>query len=138
MMLKPNENSHVKMSESSLCLLEDPWDSPSVMSITPPPVKRKLNEKIPPGSTELQRVMVEMNEELEVERRIRMFQSFCEESETEKHNLRKDYVEGNKSYVVGNKSFHKTCPENHAEHQMLTSRIPVRTGIKPRQDLKTK
>lgn len=61
------------MTESSLSVLGDPWNSPSAMAITPPLLtKSKLTpDKLPVGSTEWQKIMIEMYTELEMERRIR-------------------------------------------------------------------
>lgn len=65
------------MTESSLSVLgpEDPWNTPSVMAMTPPLARPPIiKEIIPPGSSELQRIMAEMYEEMEMERKIRMLE----------------------------------------------------------------
>lgn len=55
--------------------IEDPWNTPSVMAMTPPLTKLKINKNIlPQGSSELQTIIAEMYEEMEVERRIKLFE----------------------------------------------------------------
>lgn len=70
-----NLYSRTTMTESSLSILEDPWNTPSVMAITPPllPKHHHTKDTLPSGSTEWQKIMNEMYAELEMEKRIRSF-----------------------------------------------------------------
>ena len=87
------------MTESSLSTLEigDPWNTPSVMAITPPLYRRKIDKEImPPGSSELQRIITEMYEELEIEKRIKM----CDYSNTNSEMIRKGNQYGTNSKAL--------------------------------------
>jgi len=61
------------MTESSLSMAEadreEPWNTPSVMGLSPLPPKPEVGPKLPRGSNEFEKIMSEMIEEIEYEKR---------------------------------------------------------------------
>ncbi|KAH3693801.1 hypothetical protein DPMN_081239 [Dreissena polymorpha] len=56
------------MADSSLSVIEEPWNTPSVMGITPEP-KHESENRLPRGSDIFEKIMAEMLEEMELRRR---------------------------------------------------------------------
>lgn len=61
----------IRAADSSLSVREEPWNTPSVMAITPPLLTHTDKNALPPGSKEWKKIMEELYTEMETERRIK-------------------------------------------------------------------